>query len=88
MLRQPVIDATGLKARYDTELYYGMKAFVGLPGGPPPRDPLDPRASVQTDDGPDFFDAVHTQLGLELKPKKSTVDILVVDHAEKVPTEN
>ena len=28
------------------------------------------------------------QLGLRAEPRKMTVDFLVVDHAEKVPTEN
>jgi uncharacterized protein (TIGR03435 family) len=87
MMGQPVIDATGLTAKYDTELYYGTEAFVGMPGGPPPRDPFDPRGA-RPDSGPNSFDAARTQLGLELKPKKSPVDVLVVDHAEQVPTEN
>jgi len=31
---------------------------------------------------------VQSQLGLKLTPKKGPVDILVVDHMEKTPTEN
>jgi uncharacterized protein (TIGR03435 family) len=84
----PVIDKTGLKAKYDADLYYGgPDVFAGVPGSPPPRDPLDAGAAGRSD-GPDFFDAVRMQLGLELKPKKALIDVLVVDHAEKVPTEN
>jgi uncharacterized protein (TIGR03435 family) len=42
-----------------------------------------------TDDtGPNLFRAVQEQLGLRLESKKGTVDILMVDHAEKTPTEN
>jgi uncharacterized protein (TIGR03435 family) len=42
-----------------------------------------------TDDtGPNLFRAVQEQLGLRLESKKGTVDILVVDHVEKAPTEN
>jgi len=32
--------------------------------------------------------AIQVQLGLRLDPKKGPADFLVVDHAEKVPTEN
>ena len=35
-----------------------------------------------------IFAAVQEQLGLKMEAKKSPVEILVIDHAEKVPTEN
>jgi uncharacterized protein (TIGR03435 family) len=34
------------------------------------------------------YTAVQEQLGLRLEPQKASVEMLVVDHAEKVPTEN
>jgi len=40
------------------------------------------------DAGPTLEAAVQSQLGLKLEQKKGPVDIVVVDHAEKVPTEN
>ena len=35
-----------------------------------------------------LFQAVEEQLGLKLVPKKGQIDILVIDHIEKEPTEN
>ena len=38
--------------------------------------------------GPSLFTAVQEQLGLKLETKKVPVDVLVIDHAEKIPTAN
>jgi uncharacterized protein (TIGR03435 family) len=45
-------------------------------------------ALAADDTGPTIFAALQQQLGLKLESKKGTVDILVVDHIEKAPTEN
>jgi uncharacterized protein (TIGR03435 family) len=39
-------------------------------------------------DGPTIFDALQQQLGLKLEERKTMVDVLVIDHVEKTPTEN
>jgi uncharacterized protein (TIGR03435 family) len=43
----------------------------------------DPNSSL-----PDFFTALQEQLGLKLVPQKVLVDILVIDHVDKTPTDN
>jgi uncharacterized protein (TIGR03435 family) len=71
-LRTPVIDATGLKAKYDFMVQWSW------------------------DEGPDAMSAaaaslasaVQSDLGLRLERKKGPVNVLVVDHIEKAPTEN
>lgn len=71
---QPVIDNTGLTGLYD----FTLRALVG--SNPP--NPDAPNAP------PPLIDAVQEQLGLKLVSKKSPVDVLVVDHMEKTPTDN
>lgn len=46
------------------------------------------RGGPDADSGPTLFGAVQDQLGLKLTSTKAPVDILVVDHIEKTPTEN
>jgi uncharacterized protein (TIGR03435 family) len=70
----PVANVTGLKGKYDINLYWATDRL---------------RAdSPDTESGPTIFDAVQEQLGLKLEPKKGLIDVLVIDHADKVPAEN
>jgi uncharacterized protein (TIGR03435 family) len=73
ILQAPIVDETGLKGRYDATLNIG--ALISTP--------------IQNDDiTGTIVTAVQDLLGLKLEPKKGPLDILIVDHAEKVPTEN
>ena len=38
--------------------------------------------------GPTLVQAIQSQLGLKLEQKKGPMEMIVVDHVEKVPTEN
>jgi len=79
-LNRPVIDKTGLTGFYDFTLEFTLVL------------PLQPGASPTTptasDPGPDLAAAVERELGLKLVGSKAKLDVIVIDQAEKVPTEN
>jgi uncharacterized protein (TIGR03435 family) len=89
-LHVPVMDATGLEGGYDYTFIYTqepmpMPGIVVSPGGGVPATTL-PDGPL---DHPLLRDALREQLGLELRPVKNVpVDVVVIDSANKVPTEN
>jgi uncharacterized protein (TIGR03435 family) len=89
MLRRPVVDKTGLTGKYDFTLEF-TPDLSGLPLPPPPPGLPGPAPSAQaaSDPGTSIPSAVEEQLGLKLRATKGMLDVIVVDHAEKVPTEN
>ncbi|HWC98057.1 MAG TPA: TIGR03435 family protein [Candidatus Sulfopaludibacter sp.] len=93
LVGKPVIDQTGLKGIYDFTLEYAPDSVEGGPqfagGGPPPGAPGgEGRAPAAADPGATVYAAVQQQLGLKLESKKLPLDNVVIDHIEKVPTEN
>ncbi|HWE53028.1 MAG TPA: TIGR03435 family protein [Bryobacteraceae bacterium] len=84
LVSRTVIDRTGLTETYDFELIFTPELFG-------------PQQSNRPDDGssgaamgsarPDIFEALRSELGLQLESRKETVDHLVIDHAER-PSEN
>src|ERR1700733_5069267 len=80
VLHIPVIDKTGLTGNYDFSIDFKMDLrTLGLPPSETDNAP---------DPGPDIAAAVERQLGLRLVPAKGKLDVLVIDKAEKVPTDN
>jgi uncharacterized protein (TIGR03435 family) len=95
-LGSPVIDKTGLTGEYDYTLEFSSEGLAGggvPPGLPPPPPspgaggPLAPN-SAGDQDAPSLLTAVQEQLGLKLESKKGPLDLLVIDRADKTPTEN
>jgi uncharacterized protein (TIGR03435 family) len=83
--RQTVRDLTGLRGSYDLKLEWTPEPNRAVP---PATDTNENRAILANQSAPSLFTAVQEQLGLRLEPRKGPVDVLIVDHAEKVPTEN
>ena len=74
-----IVDATGLKGVFDFTLEWTPDQKTG-----PPTDG-DVTTAVT---GPSIFTALQEQLGLRLQGGKGAVEVLIVDHIEKAPTEN
>jgi uncharacterized protein (TIGR03435 family) len=91
---RPVLDMTELKGNFDIDLDWtpdgqtGGPGFFGPGGGGPPEGGGERREAKENADAPSIFTAVQEKLGLRLEGRKSPVEILTVDHAERVPTEN
>jgi uncharacterized protein (TIGR03435 family) len=43
---------------------------------------------MASDPAPDLFTALEKQLGLKLEKSKISLDVIVIEHIDKVPTEN
>ena len=69
----PVRNDTGLQGKYDIGLFWSMRPLSAQP---------------DADTGPNLFAAVQEQLGLKLEKAKGPVEMVIVDHAEKVPSPN
>jgi uncharacterized protein (TIGR03435 family) len=89
---RPVVDGTGLLGEYDFKLDFsilglsgGMNSSITAAAEARLKQGLDP---LPDDGGPTLFAAVQQQLGLKLESTKAPLDVLVIDHANKVPTEN
>jgi len=74
-LNHPVVDKTGLTGKYD----FAIEFTPNLPGA---------AAGDASVPGSNLAEAIQQQLGLRLVPGKAKLDVVVVDKAEKVPTDN
>ena len=74
-VERPIVDRTGVDGSYDFELRLADNA-------------ADLKRGLEKNDGPSIFDVLPKQLGLKLEPQKGPIQVLVIEHAEKVPVEN
>ena len=80
LVKAPVNDQTGLSGKYDFNLTFSPPNATT----PTSADP----AGTLAERAPDLFVALEDQLGLKLVAKKLAIDVVVIDHLEKSPTEN
>jgi uncharacterized protein (TIGR03435 family) len=70
------VDQTGLQGTYDVKIAFSLGT-----GGP--------RADGDASEpGVDIFHALETQLGLQLRKTKATLDVIEIDHIDRTPVEN
>jgi uncharacterized protein (TIGR03435 family) len=81
LMDRPVVNLTSLTGDYDFPLEYTRELPIGFPEGGKINGE-DPDTS-----GPSIYEALKSQLGLNLKAQRGPVDVLVIDHVEK-PTAN
>jgi uncharacterized protein (TIGR03435 family) len=86
LLGRPVTNMTELPSRYDPSFEFTRSderegGLVQRIGGPPPEPP------PGSEDGASVFATIQNP-GLELVSRKVPLEVIVVDHAEKTPTEN
>ncbi len=99
-LNHPVLDKTGLTGKYDFVIEFAPDFRGGggfLPGGGigigPGPGPVGGGDASQSPDPPEpagatLVAALQKQLGLKLVSVKAQLDVLVIDKAEKEPTDN
>lgn len=83
-LKRPVVDKTGLTGRYDFTLRWTMDEFQ-LPAFARTEDDQhwgDNMASSEPG-GPSIFTALQEELGLQLKPEKGAVQVVVIDRVQQ-----
>ena len=71
---QPVVDKTGLQGDFSFTLHW-------VPDVNPPVSRLDVF-------GPAGIQAIEDQLGLKMEATRIPIEVLVIDHVERIPTEN
>jgi uncharacterized protein (TIGR03435 family) len=88
LLGRPVVDKTGLTGRYDFVLEFSRAETAGprASGGynEPPRMPPPPAGA---EPGLSIYTSIR-QLGLKLDAQKFPLDVLIIDNADRTPTEN
>lgn len=88
-LNRPVSDQTGLTGQYDFTLVWTMEGGGTVPRTDPPPDQIESSGTtVLSDPGLSIFAAMQRQLGLRLEQGKGPLEILIIDHVERTPTEN
>lgn len=69
----PVINKTGLTGEYKIDLHW---------------EPTEDPDSLRRAEDPGFREAVESQLGLHLKKSTDPVNVLVIDHVDRTPSQN
>lgn len=85
---RPVVDMTSLQGKYDMTINVGLEDALKLARGAGMTVPSVRSDGTAADPGSSsVFNAIQ-QYGLKLEPRKAPIEMLIIDHVEKTPTEN
>ena len=88
---RPVVNLTDIAGQYDFDLIFVPETTRGMPGpmGPPQgeADHGRPPSDDTKEEAVSMFEAVE-RYGLKLEPRRAPLEMLIVDHMERTPTEN
>lgn len=87
---RPVVDMTGIEGQYDFDLVFSPETVRGGPVGgrfPKPGGGEHVQPDTPSEPAGSIYDSV-ARYGLKLDPRKAPMEVLIVDHIEKEPTEN
>jgi uncharacterized protein (TIGR03435 family) len=95
LVDHPIVDMTGLTGKYHVTLDISLQevmnaaraAGAAVPGAEGGGDASKPAELASDPGGSSLFTTIQT-LGLKLEPRKVPTAFIVVDHVEKMPTEN
>ncbi len=87
MTDHPVVDMTGLPGKYDMTLDISMQELMNAARAAGAAVPPPPTGDAASDPGNTVAMAVQA-VGLKLDARKVPTAFIVVDHIEKMPTEN
>lgn len=96
MLDRPVVDMTELKGKYEISMDLSMQEMLNAArkmGAPVPNAPAGagdsshPADAASDASSSSIFASIQA-LGLKLEPRKLPIDLIVVEKAEKMPTDN
>jgi uncharacterized protein (TIGR03435 family) len=90
-----IVDMTGLKGYYQAAIDFSMADLINMmrargmdiPGGAAGPGPAAASVAEDPDGKSSLIQAVQS-LGLKLESRKAMVEQLIVDHCEKMPTDN
>ena len=87
---RPVLDMTDLKGKYDLSLDVGLEDMLTLARGAGVAVPMGPMGdgARASEPGSSSVFAGIQQYGLKLEPRKAPIELLIIDHVERSPTEN
>jgi bla regulator protein blaR1 len=80
-LDRPVLDETGIDGLFDFKLIWTLDETPRALNPAEQHPPVDPN-------GASIFAAIQEQLGLRMVPQRGSIDMLVIDRVDRVPSEN